>query len=49
MQQFLEVFSELKGSNFFATGESVSVTDSLEDDPLILISCSMVAIVSRET
>ena len=25
LQQFLEVFSELKGKNFYTTGESVSV------------------------
>jgi hypothetical protein len=30
MQQFLEVFNELKGKNFYATGESVSTPFSLE-------------------
>ena len=28
LEQFLEVFSELKGSNFYVSGESVSVLDA---------------------
>lgn len=40
MQQFLEVFSELKGKNFYLTGESVSIQLLCTQDALIPFACS---------
>lgn len=34
MQQFLDVFSELKGKNFYLTGESVSTSLAFHRIPL---------------
>lgn len=48
LQQFLEVFQELKGSNFFVTGESVSVLPGtfLSNARLIQSDYSMLECVS---
>ena len=49
LEQFLEVFSELKGSNFFVSGESVSVYSTTPDSSgyvLTMYHRSMLDIVS---